>query len=429
MTPNIHDVIIIGAGASGLIAALELAQTGKKVALLEGRNRIGGRIHTLKDKDFDLPVELGAEFVHGNLEITQSLLGKAQVPYFKIKGEIWQRKEGQLQEQKDFIMDYSLLEKKFKELKYDISVAQFIKEYLPEKNQDELRFTLKNYVEGYYAADTKKASAIALCEELTQSDDEQYRIEGGYNKLMEFLYQKAEAAGCFTYLSQVVQRIKWKENHVEVITNRQTFLGKKVLITVPLGVIQAGQIVFSPAIDEKIAAAKELGFGPVIKTILQFESAFWKNKLLTRQQDLHRLGFLFSDEAIPTWWTQYPKQAAVVTGWLAGPKAERAKAFPVKDLLQKALQTLHSIFDIEISFLQQHLKGWHVANWATDPFSCGAYAYEVVNGKEFRKKLKAPLLNTLFFAGEALVDGPQIGTVEAALKSGRETAHQMIASF
>jgi monoamine oxidase len=226
-----------------------------------------------------------------------------------------------------------------------------------------------------------------------------------------------------------VQQIKWEENYTEVITNQQTFFGKKVLITVPLGVMQAKQIAFLPAIDEKIRAAKELGFGPVIKTILQFESAFWQNKELTHRKDLHKLGFLFSDEAMPTWWTQYPKQSAILTGWLAGPKAGRAKTFSAEELLQKALQTLHSIFDIEISFLQQHLKGCHVVNWATDPFSCGAYAYEVVNGKEFRKKLKAPLMNTLFFAGEALVDGPQIGTVEAALESGRETAHQIIASL
>jgi monoamine oxidase len=429
MTQNIHDVIIIGAGASGLIAALELVQTGKKVAILEGRNRIGGRIHTLVDKNFDLPVELGAEFIHGHLEITHKLLQKAAIPYFEINGAIWQKKEDQLKEQKDFIIDYSLVKKKFKELKDDIPVARFIKEYFPEKNHEELRFTLKNYVESYYAADTQKASAFALCEDLTQSDEEQYRIGGGYTKLIAFLYQKAEEGGCFTYLSHVVEEIKWEENFAEIVTNQQVFFGKKVLITVPLGVLQAGQITFLPAIDEKIRTARELGFGPVIKTILQFESAFWKNHMLTRQKDLHRLGFLFSDEAIPTWWTQYPKQAPIITGWLAGPKAELAKASSTDVLLEKALQTLHSIFDIEVSFLQQHLKGWHVANWAADPFSWGAYAYEVVNGKEFRKNLKTPLMNTLFFAGEAFVDGPQIGTVEAALKSGRETAHQIIASF
>jgi monoamine oxidase len=65
----------------------------------------------------------------------------------------------------------------------------------------------------------------------------------------------------------------------------------------------------------------------------------------------------------------------------------------------------------------------------TDPFSCGGYSYDVVNGKEIKQIIKQPIDNTIFFAGEGLYDGPEIGTVEAALYSGRETAHQIIAGF
>jgi len=429
MMQNLHDVVIIGAGAGGLMAAWELVQAGKKVAVVESRNRIGGRAHTVDDNRFVQPVELGAEFVHGNLELTQWLLKQTDANAYKVSGEIWQKENGQLQKQEDFIEGYSHLEKKFELLKEDISVADFIQQYLPEEKFEELRFTLKNYVAGYYAANTHEASTFALREDLTTSDDIQYRIEGGYKKLMDYLHKEAEQKGCFFHLSHTVQQVSWKEGYAEVITAQQTLYGKKVLVTVPLGVLQAEKIGFSPALNEKIAAAKQLGFGPVIKIILQFENAFWKNKSVTNGKDLHKLNFLFSEESVPTWWTQHPKDIALLTGWLAGPNAEAVKNNSEEELLQKALQSLASIFEIELPFLQQQLKGWHVANWVQDIYACGGYAYEVVKGKVLRKKMQEPVANTLFFAGEAFCNGPEIGTVEAAFASGREVARQMIASF
>ena len=427
--PNRYDVIIVGAGASGLMAAWELVQTGKKVAVLEARDRIGGRIHTITDKNFSLPIELGAEFVHGNLKHTQLLLKKAGAASVKTSGGIWQKENSGFQKQEDFIEDYSRLEKKFKELKQDMPVAQFIKEYLQGEEYEELRTTLQNYVEGYYAADMNKASTMALYKELTTSDDVQYRIEGGYKTIVDYLYREAEQKGCFFFLSRAVRQVLWKESGAEVITEQQTFHGRKVLITVPLGVLQSEQINFSPSVDEKIKAAKSLGFGPVIKLVMQFEKPFWENKDFTENKDMSDLGFLFSKETVPTWWTQYPKHDALLTGWLAGPHAEAVKNHTTQEIVNKALDSLCAIFSIDQSYLKQILKGCYVVNWATDIYNCGGYAYEVVNGAALIKTLKEPLSQTLFFAGEALYNGPEIGTVEAALISGRETAHQLIASF
>jgi protoporphyrinogen oxidase len=199
MKEHIYDVLIIGAGASGLMAAWELVQAGKKVAIVEARDRIGGRINTHTDEQFSIPIELGAEFIHGDLELTQLLLKKAKAASIKISGEIWQKENEKLQKQEDFIEDYSRLEKKFKELKQDMPVSQFIKDYLEGSEYEEVRTTLKNYVEGYYAADIAKASTMALCKELTTSDDVQYRIEGGYKKLVDYLCKEAEQKGCFFF--------------------------------------------------------------------------------------------------------------------------------------------------------------------------------------------------------------------------------------
>src|SRR3954471_13822704 len=106
MDQKSFDVIIIGAGASGLMAAWELSQAGRAVAVIEAKDRTGGRIHTLANANFDLPVELGAEFIHGDLQLTQMLLKKSGATSYKLKGELWQKHEGQLQQQEDFVEDY-----------------------------------------------------------------------------------------------------------------------------------------------------------------------------------------------------------------------------------------------------------------------------------------------------------------------------------
>jgi len=423
------DIIVIGAGACGLMAAWEFVQTGKHTAIIEARNYTGGRAHTINNKNFDLPVELGAEFVHGNLELTQMLLKKAGVKQYKISGDIWQNEGGGLEEQKEFIEDYSALNKKFKEVKEDIPVSRFIEEHLQNKEFEELRFTLKNYVEGYYAADINKASVFSLKEELTTSDDEQYRIEGGYIKLVEYLERQCREKEAEFFLSQQVNEIQWAKDEVMVTTNLQKFRAKKILVTVPVGVLQSGTIRFSPALPQITEAANKLGFGPVIKTVLQFDEAFWKNKEFTQNKDLDKLSFLFSKAVIPTWWTYYPKDVAMLTGWSGGPHADELKDMSSEEILQKALRSLSEVFEVDVTVLQQKLKGWQVANWVKDPYSCGGYSYEVVNGKEIKQIIKQPIENTIFFAGEGLYGGPEIGTVEAALFTGRETAHQMIASF
>jgi len=429
MEENSFDILVVGAGAAGLIAAWELVQTGKRTAVIEAKDRVGGRTHTVHDNNFELPVELGAEFVHGNLQLTQKLLKKAGADLYKLTGDIWQNDDDELDEQNDFIEDYSALNKKFKELREDISVADFIKDYLKENEFEEARFTLKNYVEGYYAADTHKASTFSLREELSASNDEQYRIEGGYIKLIDYLRHQCREKGVQFFLSHPAKEIKWRKEDVEVLCDEKSFRAKKVLITVPIGVLQSGMIHFSPAIPEVIHAAKKLGFGPVIKTLLQFDEPFWKNKKFTRGKDLDKLSFIFSRAIIPTWWTYYPKDAAMITGWSGGPHAEKIKDLSNEEILLNALQSLNEIFGIDKRGLQQKLKGWHVANWVNDPYSCGGYSYEVVNGSKIKQVLKQSIENTIFFAGEGLIDGPEIGTVEAALSSGRETAHRMIAGF
>jgi monoamine oxidase len=71
-----EHIIIIGAGAAGLMAARELARAGKRVTILEARDRCGGRIYPLPAADFGYPAEGGAEFIHGEARVTRCVYRK-----------------------------------------------------------------------------------------------------------------------------------------------------------------------------------------------------------------------------------------------------------------------------------------------------------------------------------------------------------------
>jgi monoamine oxidase len=284
---------------------------------------------------------------------------------------------------------------------------------------------LKNYIEGYYAGETSKASSFAVRDELNSSTNKQYRPEGGYSKMIDFLYQKCIETRVTILLSEPVTSIDYSKELIKV-TSVKDFVSHKTLITIPIGVLQKNEIMFTPSISEKVTAATKLGYGPVIKTILQFESAFWKSKEYTQQKNLDTLSFIFSESIIPTWWTQYPEESNIITGWSGGPHALKLKELSDEEIAEEAIISLTEIFEIDIIKIRQSLKGWHVYNWVKDKYSYGGYSYEVVNGKEYREKVLEPVRNKLFFAGEGLYDGPEIGTVEAALITGREAAHTII---
>jgi monoamine oxidase len=419
------DVAVVGAGAAGLIAALEIAMTGRKVILLEASKHIGGRIRTWTGDGSGFPFELGAEFVHGKLSLTRKILEKAGCTTYEVTGEIFNHSEGKLKKQSDFIADFSKLEKQLQKLEEDIPVASFIENYLQGDEYEKLRTTLKNYVEGYYAADLSKASTSALKEELAKSDEEQYRIDQGYGQMVNWLEDSCKKNGVTIITSSPVKEIRWKKDEVLLQTSHLRIVARKALITVSLGVLQSESISFAPSLTRKMAAARHLGFGPVVKILLLFDEAFWQEKQ-NDQPDLHQLSFVFSEAPIPTWWTSYPKKTPLLTGWAAGPNARKLKDLGNEEILQIALDSIKMIFGFSD---RKKLKQWTVISWLREPFICGGYSYDVVDGQAAKEVLRAPEEETLFFAGEGLFEGTSIGTVEAALVNGREAAHRLVAAF
>lgn len=427
------EIVIIGAGASGLMAGCQLTEAGYKVTILEARNRAGGRIHTLTNHSFSYPVEGGAEFVHGRLPVTFNLLEKAGIEAIQADGDSWQWRDGRLRKGMGFMEHWDLVIQKLKELKHDLSIGDFLNTYFSEEKYASLRSFVSSFAEGYDAADISKASSFALREEwLAEDTAEQFRIKGGYQQLISYLQKVFEANGGVLQLNAVVKRIAWRQGRAEVsVAEERTITADKVVLSVPMGVLQLpsndpAAIVFSPAIPDKIAAARKIGFGGVVKVLIEFREAFWESRLPS-ESDKSRSDalFLFSDAFIPTWWTQFPDRFPLLTGWLAGPKTEQVKDKSEQEIFHIALDSLSLIFGIPVDTLQQWVVTSKVINWVNDPFSRGAYAYATLETGEARKELCQPVADTLYFTGEALYDGAEMGMVEAALSSGALCAERI----
>ena len=410
------NVIIIGAGASGLLAALTLSRKGHSVIVLEARDRLGGRIHTLSG--FSSVAEAGPEFVHGDLPLTISLLEQASIPLLPAGGKLYNSQKGQWAS--GWMADgWDELVEKMGSLSSDMTVDAFLDTYYP--TSPDLQASMRRYAEGYDLADTRVASTQALYAEWTKEEGAQHRVQGGYHSLIGFLASTVKDS---IYTGATVKEIHWHPGSVRVVTSDgRAFEGDAALITVPLGILQSAadqpaHIDFFPAIPAYMDAAHRMGYGSVIKVLLEFREPFWAPDM----------GFLVSDQPLPVWWTQAPVNTHLLTGWFGGPRTEAYKDAAPEAVLSMALESLSGVFHIDPATLREGLTHWVVADWRKDPFALGAYSFSTIDEAGARTLLNTPIERTLYFGGEALYEGDLTpGTVEAALASGAAAAEAILA--
>ena len=430
-----NNVLIIGAGAAGLMAAHTLSKAGVKVTVLEARNRTGGRIHTLNNEFFFKNTELGAEFIHGDLPVTLNLLKEAGISYRSADAEMWRYENGRFEENSMVIDEWDLLLEKLDQLQKDVPVWDFIEKEFPGDKYANLRSGVWSFVSGYDTADPHDVSAFALRNEWKNEDQgSQHRIKGGYCAVVNYLANACKSAGGEIFLNAVVKDVNWQKGEVEVTTDDgTTYKADRLLIAAALGVLKAkngeiGAINITPGIPEYKKAIMQMGFGAVIKLLFEFNTAFWLDDQTVAMagKDIHKMGYLFSDEEIPTWWTQVPDKSTVLTGWIGGPAAADKLHTPDNQLMEQGLQSLANIFSVDYELLKNKLIAYRIMNWTADPFTRGSYAYDTVDAPEARKLLNTPVEDTIFFAGEYLYEGTAMGTVEAALSSGLEVAERIL---
>lgn len=409
------DVLVIGAGAAGLAAAAELARAGRSVLVLEARSRIGGRCWTRRMAGLDVPVELGAEFLHGEAKATRALLRQAGIAAVNASRLRRHFESGRLRPVDTFAEAQRAV--RGARLDEDVSFDRFLAlRDLPAKT----RFYARMMVQGFDAADPARVSARSILEEWGAAGafgSAQPRPEGGYGALMEWLGRRVVARGGGLQLESVVREVRWRRGAVQV---KGAFLGepftlraRQVIITLPLGVLQSGAVHFSPSLIQKRDALSKLASGPVIRVAMRFHRAVWEKRAP---------GVAFfnrPDAPFPTFWTPLPMRAPLLTAWAGGPKAARLSGLSSRKLVGTALASVHAVFP------EAQLADALVQDWRQDPYSRGGYSYVLVGGEGARDQLAEPLKETLFFAGEA-TDAEEAGTVAGALRSGNRAAREVL---
>lgn len=155
-----HDVLIVGAGISGLSAAQVLASAGKSCLILEARDRVGGRILTVRDPASTLPIEFGAEFVHGRPETSWQLLRQAGLAAYEVPFENYELRGNHLARADRFphVLDRAM--SGLSRLgKTDITFAEYLRRHRPGQKFAHARQLATHFVQGFDAADPELASA------------------------------------------------------------------------------------------------------------------------------------------------------------------------------------------------------------------------------------------------------------------------------
>ena len=232
---------------------------------MEATGTAGGRICTQRWQQFDHGIEYGAEFIHGDAPLTFELLKKADVPYTKVTGNMISVRHGvRLPESQQEMYHNTLLEK-LELIQDDCSIQDFLDAYLPKEEYEQTRNSVQQFAEGFGLCDITKASILALKKEWKNLEADQYRIEDGYIKLINYLVQTCtHPLGTFHFYTAVNQ-IDYQPGQVIVHTvNGCRYTSPRIIVTVSAGVLQAGDIRFDPPLREHGVAIQQLPFGSVI---------------------------------------------------------------------------------------------------------------------------------------------------------------------
>jgi monoamine oxidase len=443
--PNCFDVVVVGGGAAGLTAGVELGKAGLSVLILEARERLGGRILTIRSSSSAFPIELGAEFIHGVVPEVWNLLQEEHAEIVELEGDVWCSNARLLL--CDFTDGVNRVLERMDDGAPDQSFADFLRSCCRGDSpiDEPVKQSALRYVVGFNAADPEKVGvhwlAKGLREEQEVQGDRAFRSRNGYSALLRALQSRLASAHVAVKSNSTVTAIKWGQGTVTVSARdadgNSLYRAKKVVVTAPLSILRIesgkeGAIEFNPPLpQEKRAALEKLEMGRVIRLVLRFRERFWDSITPpgSSGRTLANMSFLLTeDEYFPTWWTTLPFREPQLTGWAPFQCAERLSSKDNAYVTQCGLQSLSRTLQVPLSDLKDLLEGAHFHDWQKDPFSRGAYSYGRVGADGAQEELAKPLQAAIHFAGEATASPGSNGTVHGAIASGYRVAAEILGS-
>lgn len=419
-------VIVIGAGIAGIAAAVDLQDAGLDVLVLEARNRIGGRIWT--DRRWGFPLDLGASWIHGSALANpiwrlRNELGLPTVPtdwddlvVYDVDG----RQISASQSATDASRYRSAYRKARRwgnrqesdsALQDGIDFAVRSRTMSPYE-QRALDFRLNFEVEQDYGGDADSLSNWWYDQDSWLGGRQDSYMVDGYGELVDTL-----ADGLDIRLNTVVSAISFGNSGVRVSTNRGTEQAAYGVITVPLGVLKAGRIRFSPTLSRsKRTAISRLGVGTLNKLYLGFRERFWDDREVIGYQSATRGKWsLWMD-------LEQIRGEPILLAFNAATYGREVEDLSDQATLDAAMGVLRTIYGRSIPDPQAAM----ITRWNEEEFSLGSYSHipPGAAGRDYRV-LSAPSGDRLFWAGEATNKKyPQ--TVAGAYLSGQRAAQQII---
>ena len=423
--PTVGEVVVIGAGIAGITIARELQSLGFGVTILEGQDRIGGRIHT--DYSLGIPVELGASRVggHKGSPMTQHL-EDAGIAYTRLN---WSSVSGRTSD--GAVLD----EKKLSSAKPDLfrmltkayirnfrkaedqsitdvmNRERSLRSFTPEEDLI-LDFSLASG-EVAYSSPFADASWKMVREYEEFAGNDQY-VTGGYDALPNYLGQDLDIR-----LNQQVQSIDYTSSPVKITTQDATLAANYVVVTASLGVLKTGDLNFEPQLPwQKLRAIERMGMGTVNKIGMRFPKIFWDDtSALAHGTKTYGRFPVFINLDVYT-----PDSDPVLLALLPQSYKNALEGLSDDDAVREAYQVLQGMYGSDIPAPTGVVR----TQWGSNPFIRGAFSYNKLGAEgEDRNVLAQSLENRLFFAGEA-THRHKFGSVGGAYLSGQRVTREIL---
>lgn len=425
------DTIVVGAGVAGLAAARLIARAGRRVIVLEARDRVGGRVFT--DRTGGHITDRGASWIHGiddspvaaaarafGMPMVEFTVGGYQpdsrpLTYFDATGE--RLDEAAVRGYADDIRTVNaalvdviarsgpdatygeVVEQVLAEQGWDAERAERVREYNDRRAQEQ------------YGIGMDGLGAHGLDDDTVNGDEVVF--PNGYDELATRF-----AEGLDVRREHRVTRVRRTSGGVEVDTDRGVFAAADVVVTVPVGVLHAGDVVFEPALPETHSRALSLlRMNAFEKVVLRFAERFWDAGVY----GIRQLG----DEG--EWWHSWydlgrlHDEPALLT-FAAGPAAVATRTWSDDEIVASTLAQLRRLYGDAVPAPTSAV----VTRWQDDPFSRGSYAYMLPGsvGAD-HDDLAEPIDGVLHLAGEATW-GDDPATVPGAMLSGHRAAQNVL---